>query len=145
MRAINIFLHKFATRWDVTIKASLWPDSATYCKHLFASKHKNCHTICPTYLYFRHFEEYPSWRVSSRRCDYCLLAQDLARLLLDQNPPFRDAEPEAPGWLSGWMSAFSPGHDPGVRGSSPTSGSLWEGASPSACVSASLSVSLTNK
>ena len=29
-----------------------------------------------------------------------------------------------PGWLSGWVSAFSSGRDPGVLGSSPTSGSL---------------------
>ena len=31
---------------------------------------------------------------------------------------------ETPGWLSGWGSAFSSGHDPGVLGSSLTSGSL---------------------
>ena len=30
----------------------------------------------------------------------------------------------APGWLSGWASAFGSGHDPGVLGSSPTLGSL---------------------
>ena len=30
----------------------------------------------------------------------------------------------APGWLSGGASAFGSGHDPGVPGSSPTSGSL---------------------
>ena len=29
-----------------------------------------------------------------------------------------------PGWLSGLVPAFCPGHDPGVPGSSPTSGSL---------------------
>lgn len=63
VRAINIFLHQFATRWDVITKASLPPDSATYCKHLFARKHKNCHTICPTYWYFWHFENYPAWKV----------------------------------------------------------------------------------
>ena len=48
-----------------------------------------------------------------------------------------------PGWLSGLAPAFGPGHDPGVPGSSPASGS-WhmEPASLSACVSASLSLSL---
>ena len=30
----------------------------------------------------------------------------------------------APGWLSGWASTFGSGHDPGVLGSSPTSGSM---------------------
>ena len=29
----------------------------------------------------------------------------------------------APGWLSGWAPAFGSGHDPGVLGSSPASGS----------------------
>ena len=29
----------------------------------------------------------------------------------------------APGWHSGWASAFGSGRDPGVMGSSPTSGS----------------------
>ena len=29
----------------------------------------------------------------------------------------------APGWHSGWASAFGPGRDPGVMGSSPSSGS----------------------
>ena len=28
-----------------------------------------------------------------------------------------------PGWLSGWVSDFGSGYDPGVLGSSPTSGS----------------------
>ena len=45
-----------------------------------------------------------------------------------------------------WFSpAFGPGHDPGVPGSSPTLGSLphWEPASPSAWVSASVSLSLS--
>ena len=47
-----------------------------------------------------------------------------------------------PGGLSGWASAFGSGHDPGVLGSSPSSGSLQGGAaSPSACASASLCVS----
>ena len=36
------------------------------------------------------------------------------------------------------------GRDPGVLGSSSASGSLWEPASPSVCVSASLSVSFMN-
>ena len=51
-----------------------------------------------------------------------------------------------PGWLSGWMSAFGSGCDPGVLGSRPTSGSwCMEPASPSAYVSASVCVSLMNK
>ena len=48
-----------------------------------------------------------------------------------------------PGWLSGLAPAFGPGRDPGDPGSSPTLGSRFmEPASPSACVSASLSLSL---
>ena len=37
-----------------------------------------------------------------------------------------------PGWLSGFAPAFGPGRDPGVLGSSPTSGS-WHGACFSLC------------
>ena len=47
------------------------------------------------------------------------------------------------GWRSGLALAFGPGRDPGDPGSNPTSGSqCMEPASPSACVSASLSLSL---
>ncbi|XP_072647567.1 cotranscriptional regulator ARB2A isoform X21 [Canis lupus baileyi] len=53
-----------------------------------------------------------------------------------------------PGWLSGLASAFCPGRDPGVLGSSPTSGSL-HGACFSLCLylclSLSLSLSLMNR
>ena len=46
-----------------------------------------------------------------------------------------------PGWRSGLAPAFGPGCDPGDPGSNPTSGSrCMEPASPSACVSASLSL-----
>ena len=46
-----------------------------------------------------------------------------------------------PRWLSGLAPAFGPGRDPGDPGSNPTSGSrCMEPASPSACVSASLSL-----
>ena len=49
-----------------------------------------------------------------------------------------------PGWHSGLAPAFGPGRDPGDPGSNPTSGSrCMEPASPSACVSASLSLSLS--
>ena len=48
-----------------------------------------------------------------------------------------------PGWLSGLAPACGPGRDPGDPGSNPSSGSqCMEPASPSACVSASLSLSL---
>ena len=48
-----------------------------------------------------------------------------------------------PGWRRGLAPAFGPGRDPGDPGSNPTSGSRCiEPASPSACVSASLSLSL---
>ena len=47
-----------------------------------------------------------------------------------------------PWWRSGLAPAFGPGRDPGDPGSNPTSGSrCMEPASPSACVSASLSLS----
>ena len=49
-----------------------------------------------------------------------------------------------PGWRSGLVPAFGPGRDPGDLGSNPTSGSrCMEPASPSACVSAPLSLSLS--
>ena len=44
-----------------------------------------------------------------------------------------------------FSAAFGPGCDPGDPGLSPMSGICMEPASPSACVSASLSVSLMNK
>ena len=48
-----------------------------------------------------------------------------------------------PGWRSGLAPAFGPGRDLGDPGSNPTSGSrCMEPASPSAYVSASLSLSL---
>ena len=51
-----------------------------------------------------------------------------------------------PGWCRGLAPAFGPGRDPGDPGSSPKSGSrCMEPVSPSAYVSASLSVSLMNK
>ena len=53
-----------------------------------------------------------------------------------------------PGWRSGLVPAFGPGRDPGDPGSNPTSGTrCMEPASPSACVSASLShcVPIINK
>ena len=47
-----------------------------------------------------------------------------------------------PGWRSGLAPAFGPGRDPGDPGSNPMSGfPCMEPASPSACVSASLSLS----
>ena len=46
-----------------------------------------------------------------------------------------------PEWNRGLAPAFGPGRDPGDPGSNPTSGSrCMEPASPSACVSASLSL-----
>ena len=46
-------------------------------------------------------------------------------------------------WLSGLAPAFGPCRDPGDPGSNPTSDSqCTEPASPSACVSASLSVTI---
>ena len=50
-------------------------------------------------------------------------------LLLRRSPgdshAFKNLGSGMPGWFSGWASAFSSGHDPGVPGSSPPSGSLW--------------------
>ena len=49
-----------------------------------------------------------------------------------------------PGWRSDLAPAFGPGHDPGDLGSNPTLGSrCMKPASPSAYVSASLSLSVT--
>ncbi|CAD7690325.1 unnamed protein product [Nyctereutes procyonoides] len=48
-----------------------------------------------------------------------------------------------PGWLNGWVSAFSSGHDPGVLGSSPALGSL-HGARFSLCLCLYLSLCLSS-
>ena len=50
-----------------------------------------------------------------------------------------------PRWLSGLVSAFGSGHDPGVLGSVPHQDPCREPASPSAYISAFLCVSLMNK
>ena len=51
-----------------------------------------------------------------------------------------------PGWCSGLVPVFGPGRDPGDLGSNPSLGSrCMEPASPSACVSASLSVTIIKK
>ena len=56
------------------------------------------------------------------------------------NNQLKSSKAGIPGWRSGLAPAFGPGRDPGDPGSSPTSGSRCrEPASPSACVSASLS------
>ena len=48
-----------------------------------------------------------------------------------------------PGWRSGLVPAFGPGREPGDPGSNPTAGSQCiEPASPSAYISASLSLSV---
>ena len=53
-------------------------------------------------------------------------------------------KPGIPGWCSGLAPAFGPGRDPGDPGPNPTSGSrCMEPASPSAYVSASLSLCVT--
>ena len=49
-----------------------------------------------------------------------------------------------PGWLSDWASAFGPGRDPGVLGSSPTSGSL-HGACFSLCLCLCLSLCVSHE
>ena len=52
----------------------------------------------------------------------------------------------APGWLSGWVSAFSSGRDPGDLGSSPTSGSMRGSCfSLCLCLCHSLSLSLSDE
>ena len=49
------------------------------------------------------------------------------------------------GWLSGRASAFGPGRDPGVQGSSPISGSQRGACFSCLCFCLSLCVSLMNK
>ena len=51
----------------------------------------------------------------------------------------------APGWLHGQAPAFGSDHDPGARDQVPHPVPCREPAFPSACVSASFSVSLLNK
>ena len=55
-------------------------------------------------------------------------------------PCSRNSNWGVPGCLSGWASAFGSGHDPGVLGSGPTSGSPW-----GACFCLSLCLSWINK
>ena len=56
---------------------------------------------------------------------------------------FKTKQTRAPGVFSGWASAFRSGHDPGVLGSSPTSGSPW--GTFSLCLCLCLSLSLMNR
>ena len=66
-----------------------------------------------------------------------------ARAHLEAEVRVRKLEEGIPGWRSGLAPAFGPGCDPGDPGSSPTSGSRgMEPASPSACLSLSVSLSL---
>ena len=70
-----------------------------------------------------------------------LHALDLSLKLINTIFFKKSANSGIPGWRSGL--AFSPGRDPGDPGSNPKSGSrCMEPASPSACVSASLSLSV---
>ena len=52
--------------------------------------------------------------------------------------------PGAPGWLSGWASAFGSGRDPKVLGLSPTLGSL-RGACFSLCLSLCLTLCVSHE
>ena len=66
--------------------------------------------------------------------------------LIWDNLQFESIHMGIPGWRSSLVPAFGPGRDPGDPGSNPTSGSrCMEPASPSACVSASLSVTIIKK
>ena len=77
----------------------------------------------------------------------CLCAGDTGAIwvvgpacgLPDAYDPFKDGKGGYPG-AQQFRATFSPGPDPGDQGSSPTSGPCMEPASPSACVSASLSL-----
>ena len=67
--------------------------------------------------------------------------QCLGLTWLDLEFCFKTRATGIPGWRSGLAPAFGPGRDPGDPGSSPASGSrCMEPASPSDCVSASLSL-----
>ena len=58
---------------------------------------------------------------------------------MNRNLTKEDKDMGIPGWRRGLAPAFGPGRDPGDPGSNPASGSrCMEPASPSACVSASL-------
>ena len=53
--------------------------------------------------------------------------------------------PGTPGWLSSWAPAFGSGRDPGIRNRVPHRAPSEEPASPSTCVSASLSVCVSRE
>ena len=61
---------------------------------------------------------------------------------LSRFTPHQNSKTGTPVWLSGLAPAFGPRHDPGVPGSSPTSGSL-HGACFSLCLCLCLSLSLS--
>ena len=94
----------------------------------------------------------PGWLI--RLSIWLLMSAGLCLRVMSSSPSLGstlDVEGGIPGWLSGLVPAFCPGHDPGNPGLSPTSqsrrteSSCKEPASPSTCVFASLSLSLMNK
>ena len=91
---------------------------------------------------------YPKDSDAMKRWDTCtpmfLAAMStIAKLWKEPRCPSKDEWLGIPGWRSGLAPAFGPGRDPGDPGLNPTSGSrCMEPASPSAYVSASLSLSL---
>ena len=62
---------------------------------------------------------------------------DTTRYLLKE---YKNINSRIPVWLSSLAPAFSPGHDPGVPGSSPALGSLHGACFSFSCVSAPLPV-----
>ena len=103
----------------ISVKKFLWLISSLWSKHKFKIKIKKIQNIFGCGV-----RRECSWRTYSSHKTWSL------NIFLGM-----------PGWLSGWASAFDSGHDPGVTGSSPTSGSL-HGAYFSLCLCLCLSLSL---
>ena len=105
--------------------------------------------LCNSYSYFRFYlKPYLSWPPSTFLLYYFFCLDYIP--LLSARTPFLISNIHlaykylisigAPGWLSGWVSAFGSGHDPRVPGLSPTSGSLW-----GACLCLSLSLCVSHE
>ena len=101
-----------------------------------------------------HYEKLYASNLELEEIDQFLEIYNIAKMKkeeiknLNRQITSKEIESGIPGWRSGLAPAFGPGSDPGDPGSNPTSGSrCMEPASPSACVSASLShcVPIINK
>ena len=131
--------------------------------HWFVLSFENCHSsmsILPS-LQMLHISSHQCLSQARKHDKYTLLHRLINKWLIPEGEQFwsydsqvwslkynhqdgildKNANLGAPGWLSGWASAFGSGHDPGIQAWVLHQAPCREPASPSAYVSASLSVS----